>query len=268
MPITTSRSLTVRGLDATTLAWVAAVGGGNVTAGRQVLVNSFIVGLKGDGVWVKLDRVWLLAAENTASALVDLVVNDVASTAVASPTFTTDRGYAGNGTTQYLDTTYKPSTDAIHYSLNSASLTLWNNTSRAADATIQMGGDDGVATASLSSFSSTGSSLRFILNSETVLANPAVAGSQGCGTVNRNGSTSTDVQGYYNGVVLTGATSQTTVAVPTTNFFICGISVNGLFAGGTTDQISAAIIGGSLTATDAGNLYSRLRTYMTAVGVS
>ena len=82
--------------DAATIAWVNQVvtNGGTVSAGRQTLVDNLIVGLKADGIWTKLERLWLFAAENTISALTDLVGLTLA-TANNSPTFTADVGYTG-----------------------------------------------------------------------------------------------------------------------------------------------------------------------------
>ena len=41
-------------------------------AGKK-LVNDLIVGLKTDGVWTKLDRLWIFAAENAKSSIIDMV---------------------------------------------------------------------------------------------------------------------------------------------------------------------------------------------------
>jgi len=48
---------------------------------------------------------------------------------------------------------------------------------------------------------------------------------------------------------------------------VCGQNNNGSTTGYANQQIAAASIGSSLNSTEAGNFYTRLRTYMTAVGV-
>ena len=57
-----------------TTGWIGKVYelGGTVSSTRRTLVDALISGLKSDGVWPKLDRLWLFAAENATSALVDL----------------------------------------------------------------------------------------------------------------------------------------------------------------------------------------------------
>lgn len=104
------------------VAVVAA--GGTVSDGRLALESTLIGGLKTASVWPLLDRLWLLAAENSQSALIDFVAR-ASATAVNSPTFTTDRGYAGNGTSSYLNSNYTPSTNAVALSQNSAHLALY-----------------------------------------------------------------------------------------------------------------------------------------------
>src|SRR5262245_4406995 len=116
------------GLDAATTAWVNAVvtNGGTVSAGRQTTVNTLITTLKSAGIWTKLDRLWLWAAENQPSALTDLVGLSLA-TAVNSPCFTADRGYTGNGSTSYIDTLFDPTTGTA-FNQNSCHFSVWVRT--------------------------------------------------------------------------------------------------------------------------------------------
>src|SRR5262245_65846702 len=95
--------------DADVTAWVAAVAtnGGSVSSTRQGLITTCVQGLKADGIWTKLDRWWVEAAEDQPSGLTDWKALDLATT-VNSPTFTVDRGFTGNGSTSYIDSTYNP----------------------------------------------------------------------------------------------------------------------------------------------------------------
>ena len=90
------------GENARTAPWVAAVvtAGGTVSAGRRTLVNDLYNRL--DAAGLTPARLWLHAAENAPSALVDLY-GLASATAVNSPTFTANQGYAGNGTSSYLN---------------------------------------------------------------------------------------------------------------------------------------------------------------------
>lgn len=255
------------GLDQATQLWVIAVGnaGGTVSAARRVLVDAFVVGLKADGLWTKLDRLWLHAAENEPSALLDLIVNDLAVT-VNAPTFTMDRGYTGDGATNYIDTTYNPSTDAINYVLDSASFGAWVvsvdavivhmllGATTAADDTCQIYYLDGTAwvgdinqnAGSGNVFSTNfGSGPGMLLLSRTASNAYAIYGN--------GGSKNTD--------------ATASGAVPNCKFFVLARSSANAPNNYGAHQVAASYFGGGLSDADVANFYSRLRTYMTAVGV-
>lgn len=256
-------------MDAATNAWVAAalINGGRPTNARIITVDALIIALKATGVWAKLDRLWLFAASDQPSALTDLV-NTSLATAINSPTFTTDRGIAGNGSTSYIDTGYNPATNAVNFSLNSVSLHFWVATGHAAADGQQ---DGGVATNTFSSEltgrSNTTSGLyAFQLND----ASPAQVTNSGNTTGFFGGvrSSSTARNIYQNGVDTLGANSQVSVSVPSANIYVGARDQAGAGAGNFANQQTAAYaIGGALTAAQALSFYTRMRLYMTAVGV-
>src|SRR5262249_48812132 len=68
------------------------------------------------------------------AARLNWVADQYNLTAVNSPTFTTDRGYTGNGTTSNLDTGFNPTVAVgAKYALNNAALSLWCLTEAARD---------------------------------------------------------------------------------------------------------------------------------------
>src|SRR5437867_4055038 len=84
--------------------WRGAVvaNGGSVSSARYELVATLIEASMACGHWWRTDDIALLVAENTTSALTTLKRRAL-MTVAAAPTFTTDRGYAFNGTSQYID---------------------------------------------------------------------------------------------------------------------------------------------------------------------
>lgn len=247
--------------QAETALWVAAVvsAGGSVSAGRRAEVDTLIAGMKSAGVWTKLDRLWLLAAENTQSALVDLVARDLAS-AVGAPTFTTDVGYTfASG--KYIDTNYNPTSDAINYTQNSASAGAWCNSV------------DTTNYASLFGAYTTGGDQCNILSAVTAWqsyandSSGAYYGDIATGMVHWSRTASNAHKIFRNGG--TGVSSAvTTGGLVNCNVFIGARNNNG--GGGdctSTNQISAAVFGGALSDAEVGSFYTVLRAYMTAVGV-
>jgi hypothetical protein len=251
----------VSGQDAATTAWVAAVvaAGGTVSSARKVLINNLIVGLKADGVWTKLDRLWILAAENEASALTDLV-GDTLATAVSSPTFTADQGYAGDGVTSYIDTNFNPSTQGVNYLLDSASAFAWDLTSRAADQKQIFGSANGANRIGIYP-RFTGDVCYCRINDDAgSLSN---ASSQGFFLGNRSSSTARQL--YKDGSSVGTYGSEASTGISNLNFYICGINNNGLPETLSTDTIGVVGLGGSLNGTEATAVYNRIHTYMQAV---
>jgi hypothetical protein len=243
--------------DPATTAWVNAVvaAGGSVSAGRQAIVNALIVGLKADGLWTKFDRLWVLAAENTFSALIDLV-GLVTASPVSSPTFTTDRGYTGDGSTSYIDTGFNPlSATSPIYTQDNAHFSHWNLTNSTSDQ-VYSGASNTIA-----AFEYFSGSAFFRVNDGS--GGITVADPRGHLIATRGSSASRTV--YQNGSSI-DTTSASSVALPGADYFV-------LWSGNSTGNKSASqsasfSLGGDLSGgSDAANFYNRLRTYMTAVGV-
>jgi hypothetical protein len=91
------------------------------SAGQQVKQNQLVLDLKSGGIWSKLDTFAVFATNgNIDFALIDWKRLSQ-YTAVNSPTFTTNEGFTGNGTSSYVDTNFNPSTSGVNYTLNNAS---------------------------------------------------------------------------------------------------------------------------------------------------
>lgn len=99
------------------------------SASQQALQNQLVVDLKDAGIWSKLDTFAVFAtdaedapASGTSNfALIDwkrLTQYD----AVNSPTFTSNQGFTGDGTSSYINTNYNPTINGVNFSQNSASM--------------------------------------------------------------------------------------------------------------------------------------------------
>jgi hypothetical protein len=252
-------------LDPATTAWVNAVvaNGGSVTAGRQQVVNNLIKSLKGNGVWAKLDRLFIFAAENTASALTDMVADALATTN-GSPSFTANRGYTGvdASTTVFIDTGFNPNTAGGNYTLNSSHLSMWSNTqANSASGGVAIGSFIGGALTSIRPR---------ILDLELTTINTGggtnVANTDSLGhrIANRTGA-STELS-YHNGSLF-ASPNTTSTSIPNDTIYALARHNDTAADNGDDHQNCGISIGGGLTGTDATNFYNALRTYMTAVGV-
>lgn len=91
------------------------------SASQQTLQNQLVVDLKAAGVWSKLDTFAVFATDGDADfALIDWI-NLSQYTAYNSPTFTSNQGFQGNGTSSYIGSNHLTLTDAISLSQDSNS---------------------------------------------------------------------------------------------------------------------------------------------------
>jgi hypothetical protein len=90
------------------------------SASQQLLQEQLIVDLKTAGIWSKLDTFAVFATDGDSDfALIDWIrLSDY--TAVNSPTFTTNEGFTGNGTSSYLDLNYDPTIDGVNFTIDDA----------------------------------------------------------------------------------------------------------------------------------------------------
>lgn len=221
---------------------------------RKQHINTLIGALKTSGVWSKLGNLYVLAAHDSQAARINWVAPGTSDlTAVNSPTFTTDRGYAGDGATSYL------TSGAVFrspYALNSAHIGTWSNTDVSENA-----GTIGVVRATSATtrlFPRTASDTLSARVNTTTANNIAVAASLGHSLVSRTGASDGAI--YKNGSSI-GTIVAASTAVPTDFVSVCRADL--VYA---TQRVAVAHAGSGLTGTEALALYNALNTYLTAVG--
>ena len=91
---------------------------------QKLLQNQLLIDLKTAGVWSKLDTFANFATDGDSNfALIDWKRLTLL-TAVNSPTFTTNKGFTGNGTSSYINTNFNPSTQGVNYTQNNAGVSI------------------------------------------------------------------------------------------------------------------------------------------------
>jgi hypothetical protein len=98
------------------------------SSGQQILQNQLVVDLKNGGIWNKLDTFGVWATDGDSDfALIDWIrLSDY--TAINSPTFTTNVGFQGDGTSSYIDSNYNAVTSGVNYVTNNFSFGWYMNT--------------------------------------------------------------------------------------------------------------------------------------------
>ena len=100
-----------------------AAEGGSITGAEQGYLNTFLNSIQAS----EFDRLWVHGLSNQIAARISLVNALTADliTEVNAPTFTAGVGFTGDGTTDYLDLNFQPSTDGIKYTLNDCSFGVY-----------------------------------------------------------------------------------------------------------------------------------------------
>ena len=224
-------------------------------------MTTLICGLVIDGVWAKLDALYMLAQQTQADARLNLISTNYTALILARSglrpipqlvgAFTAFQGM----TTFSWDTQFNPTTaTSPNYTQNSASFGFWTSASPQ-ESFPQMGND--VTSSIYDNY--TGALFYSRVNNAAIgsVASPATSG-----LYVGDRESAIGVNPFYNGVdkgLLTG-----TSGAPFNATFLLGNSQGGAV---TFQLVSEAHIGGSLGTTLELALYNRLRTYLTAVGV-
>jgi hypothetical protein len=237
---------------------------------RKGHIDTLIAALKTAGIWAKLDVLWVPAAHDVQAARLNW--KDPASftlSEVSSPTFTTDRGYTGNGTSSYLNTGWDPANNGVQHALNSASLGVYVNGGLATAAAVtEIGGSDGTNAAFIQARAFTSNDVIWARVNSSVSQGYAlglITTSYGLTVMNRSGASA--VQAYKNGSVLDTSTAAAS-ALTSRDFYLLASNNNGTPGSFSSRRVAVAFAGASLGSTEQANLDSALDTYLVAIGAN
>lgn len=233
---------------------------------RKQLIDDTIAALKTAGIWDSLDYLHVYAAHEAQAAVINWKnPGTFNATPVSSPTFTTDRGYTGNGSSSYLNTGYNPST-AANLALNSALFGIWHLTNAASNSKVS-GARASSSSNILQMFArSATDSYRFSVNQNSTDASGSVTTSVGLTALRRSASNAISV--WKNGVSATTGTTASS-ARPNLNIFVGALNDNGSATAFDDRQIAASFAGAALDNTKMAALYTDcLLPYMQAVGAA
>lgn len=227
-------------------------------ATRKALIDTFIAALKTAGVWSELDLLYGLAAHDSQGSLLNwkAPASFAALGEAHAPTFTTDRGWQGNGTSQYLRTQWTPSVNAVKMTQNNASAWAWSLTD-AANNTGDIG--DASAQAIRISTRSAAGALTGRINDNTG-STVAVANSIGFFGAQR---TSATVKRMFKDGVEVFNNTAAVVGLSATEQWICGANATGFSA----KQLALAAWGASLNGLES-TFYAAAHAYLQGVGAA
>jgi methionine-rich copper-binding protein CopC len=230
---------------------------------RQSVITALVVALKAGGVWTKLDVLYLFAAHEEDLAKINL--KDPAAypaDPVNTPTHTVDRGYAGNGTSSFINTHYIPSSAGLTMTQDSGHISVWSRTNDQQDRQdmgVIAGGNAIVLQTRIAA-----NSKSFVAINDMSYSDMGTPGtSAGHFIANRAASGTKEL--FRDGVSQATASVSST-GLPNDRIYICASRDSGTPGNYTTRQYAAASIGAGFTSGEADAFYDALAAYMTAVG--
>lgn len=230
---------------------------------RTILINQTWTQLVNAGLAAKLDLLYLTAAHDAQAATLNWAQAQYDLVPVNSPTFTTDRGVAGNGTSSYYETGFNGSNTnpARQYQRDAACQLVYVNTSVISTSQIDFGQGRSWVCCGYST-----TAFRYSPNASGSFSATA-AGNNGVG-----------MYGWLKDSITTASyvrnTSVTAAAISTTNTFnvnwlLAAAMGNGSVPGNySTRRISFAACGAYLAPPEYLTLHAIIMDYLNAVGAA
>lgn len=254
--------------DFDVLAYRASIqgNGGTVSDARMAVINTFVTAEKVSGAWALTDDYWALWAESETQALTSLKQRRLA-TVTAAPTFTTDRGYDFNGSTQCINTGFIPSTHKVALTGTSYRLASYERTNLAAG-NVNCGVSDGTSTTWVGPRSGATANLVRANASGNVVYTLPGAESRGLSAVSLSGNTLSDHKSYKDGSPLVYASGSPTFTntLPAFALYIGGANVSGTLTFPRASSIGFVAIGAALSAAQELAQHNAVQAFAAAVG--
>jgi len=225
---------------------------------RQSLINTTVKNLKTAGIWSKLDGLWMLAAHSEQAGLLNWKTQ-IAATKVSTPTFVTDRGFAG-GVGRAINTGVNllNATNAQSNSISFGTYIITSSSGASYDCGVKGSGLLGQNRIA----SNNSSTATFLCNTSSTTITANVSSSLGFYAANRSDSLA--IQAYKNGQII-GFRSIVSTNLPNFTFYLCGYNNAGV-VGSSLRRQAAGYVSSSLTPTQHASLYSIIQSYAESVG--
>lgn len=234
---------------------------------RQELINETINDLKEGGIWTQLDCLWMLACHDPQAGLLDWKRYKDATETVAG-TWTTDRGWQGNGTSSYITTNFTPNSHGVAFQLNTCSFGVYSRTDNAV-AQYDMGSRNA------SSANANDLSCKWSDNNAYIRVNHSGGGnaismvgvaSTGLFVARRTASNASHM--YRNGSQLGSTFTNASNARPGFAHTIGALNAAGTVTSWSNRQFAAAFEASAMGNAQQSNLYTIIQAYMTAIGAN
>jgi len=224
--------------------------------------NTLIQGLKQDGLWTRGDVLQLYVAHDEQAARVDIRNPSRVATAVNAPTWAVNTGYTPDGSTNYVNSNFTPSTDAVALTGSSGSIAVWEGSNVSTSSAAAGAAPGSSQTIRIDPRTNTNASRGGMNSSVSPASTATTTDSRGLSGFNRSGTTYTL---WKAGTLFdTVVPSSNGPSIPNIPIFVGGYNNAGSLGSARAATQRLLWVGASLDATQWAALYARLLTYLTA----
>ena len=218
------------------------------SASQQALQNQLVVDLKDAGVWSKLDLFYVFATDGDReyAAINWKDPNSFEITEFNSPTFTSNVGFTGNGSSSYLNTNWNVLNDSVNFEQDNATIGSYGVLNGTYDVGVRVGFNNSMSCLFQAS------AIRLNGDSATV------SSGQGTHLLQHNRTSSTNVTQFINGV-LTDSASSTSDPLGNLDAYIFGINNNGTAGFFNSNNHRVVYLGANLES-EASDIYTAIYT--------
>ena len=235
------------------LNYATSLGYAQPTDAQKLKQNQLLKDLKAAGIWAKLDTFAVFANNGGANfGLIDWK-RLTTYTAVNSPTFTSNVGFQGNGTSSYIALNYTPSVNGVNLTLNNNSMGAYSNIQNTASGTLM----SSFATGSYIEIGHDGANNRIVIYNMNTSANLPSVGVNGQGGLFVSTRSISTAYSVYRNATLIFSPAQASNSLATGAMRLFSRSNNTVYS---LSQASMAFAGSALNATEVTNLQTAFVT--------
>lgn len=228
----------------------------------KTAVNTFVINCKADGVWELLDRFYLGATNQVSNSLYCLRNAGKSFSYQGSGTFTPDKGWAGDGSTGYIDFGEVPNAAGNQYALDSASFGVYCNGSPETGTGnfwhLGMNGNGRVRLTARVSGQQEGGRVNSSSDDTNIRVSTTRTGLRSASRVNN-----TNAKYFYGGALSADVAKASASPVSALNITLLRNDTSYC-----PDQIAAGFSGGGMTEAQMADLCSHITTLLTALGAN
>lgn len=225
-------------------------------------IETLIVDLKNEGIWDKLDSLYIPKGLHTSQAgCLDWKRSDKSALLQDGANWSRGAGFEGNGTSAYVDTQFNPATDGILFTLNDFGVGVVLSEPNPAAGQHSLTGTNA---------SGNNSNLYMVVSSNyqitgypasTTIFSTASALATASSQIHLNRTSSTNVEVFINGVSAYNTGGNTVISLPSYNFYILSVNNGGVVYTPGLLKVGMWYAGASLIADELVALKSILETF-------